>query len=386
MNKYGRLIFLIAAGTLSATTQAEVNLHGFATLAGGITTSDDENLHGYDDTFNFQENSLMGLQVNSDLGEGLSATAQIVARGTDQWNAKFEWAYLSYEANDNIKFLFGRQRIPYYTYSDYLDVSYAYHWITPPEDVYISGGFDSTNGVGAIFTNQLGPFNSTLHFVYGRTTDENDLDGETVHTDMQNQFTTAWNMNWEWLSFRLGYTQADVSVDIAAIEQLAAAWGLAGYPDFTTKISTIDDDNSASYVNAGMTIDRNNLLIVTEYSEYTVEGSPLAGDPSKSYYASVGYRFNNIMPHFTVGVSEATPADYRFLNVVPSGVAPALDALTAGTTAVFESSRTDSEYYILGLRWDFHASAAFKVEYQSKENKLTKHTDNLLRFAIVTVF
>lgn len=384
MNKYGRLAVACLAGSYSVITHADINLNGFATLAGGMTMSDDQSLHGYDDIPSFEQNSLLGLQVDSDLGEGLTATAQIIARGSESWEPKFEWAYVGYQANDHLKFLFGRQRIPYYQYSDYLDVSFAYHWITPPEGVY-NLPFDSTNGVGAIITNELGPFDSTLHLLYGRNQEDLQVSGESVAADFQHQASVAWSLNWNWLTLRLGYSQSDLQIDVPAIENLAAAWGLAGFPEFTPRISAADDDNSGSFTDVGITIDRDNLLIIAEYTDLSVDGTALV-NTGEAYFASFGYRFGNIMPHITYGAGEDTPGDYTYLDMVPDGLDPGLDALKAGTVALYEGSRGENEYYIFGVRWDFHSSAAFKVEYKSEKDKLMDETNNLLRFAIATVF
>jgi len=380
MKTYHRLAVACLAGSLSFSAQADLSINGFATLAGGMTLSDEDELYGYDDTFSFKSNSLMGLQVDADLGEGLTATAQITAKGADQWDTEFSWAYIGYEVNDNLKFLVGRQRIPYYQYSDFVDIGYAYHWIAPPEETY-SIPFDNTDGIGAILTNELGPFSSTLHLVYGRLTEE--VEGNDL--DSKNQISGAWNMNWDWLTFRLGYSQSDIQLGVPQVEAIAGAWELAGFPEFVPPISVTDDNNSGSYTNFGVTVDYDNLLIVTEITEQKLEGTPFA-ESRGSYYASFGYRFDSIMPHFTFGAVEQTPSDYSFLDAVPSGVSPQLDALAGGTVQLFESSREDLEYYIIGVRWDFHSSAALKVDYKSLKNTLTDENTNLLRFAISTVF
>ena len=64
-----------------------------------------------------------------DLGEGLSVTGQIVARGVNDFDANFEWAYISYEINDNWTVQAGKKRLPLFYYSDFFDVGYAYVWM-----------------------------------------------------------------------------------------------------------------------------------------------------------------------------------------------------------------------------------------------------------------
>ena len=80
------------------------------------------------------------------LGDDWAVTTQFVARGSNAWDLEAEWAYISFDASDERRLLFGRQRAPFYMYSDFLDVSYAYHWIKPPSGVY-SLPFDVFDGI-----------------------------------------------------------------------------------------------------------------------------------------------------------------------------------------------------------------------------------------------
>ncbi|SMF55102.1 Outer membrane protein (porin) [Alteromonadaceae bacterium Bs31] len=377
----GRISMAMCLLVSSSTSLADINLNGFATIAGGLTMSDDQSVNGYDDSFSFDQNSLIGLQVNSDLGEGLSATAQIISRGAEEWDAKFEWAYLGYQATDNLKLLFGRQRTPFYLYSDYLDVSYAYHWITAPESAY-AVPFDSTDGIGLILENQLGSVDSSLQIQYGRYSGE--LNAGSL--DSKNQFIAAWSLSWNWLSFRLGYSQTDIILESSELDFLIAGWTQAGFPAFEPHISASDGSDTGDFLDVGLTIDHNNILFVAEYTQLSIDGTPFA-ETREAYYGSFGYRFGNVMPHITYVDMEETASDYSFLDAVPSGVSPALDQLSALTAGLFESSAEAHDYYIVGVRWDFHASAAFKAEYKSQtDNKGDGDTDNLLRFAVVTVF
>ena len=47
--------------------------------------------------------SVFALQLTADLQEKLSATAQIVARGENDFDADFEWAYITYEFSDELQ-------------------------------------------------------------------------------------------------------------------------------------------------------------------------------------------------------------------------------------------------------------------------------------------
>ena len=121
--------YLISAGAtlLSFCAHAEVEFNGFASIVAGSTTSSIVgDLEGYTNEIDFKEGSLLALQASSDLGNGLGVTAQIIAHGADNWDPDFEWAFISYDISEDSRLLVGKQRAPFYMYSDFLEVSYAY--------------------------------------------------------------------------------------------------------------------------------------------------------------------------------------------------------------------------------------------------------------------
>lgn len=395
MNTRKKLFFACGIGLAAASAQAEVTFNGFATLAGGSTLSDEDRLFGYDEKFDYENNSLLALQASSDLGDGLSATAQVIARGRDQWNAKLAWAYVGYEFNDNIKLIAGRQRMPFYVFSDYLDVSYAYHWITPPEGSYALP-FDSTNGIGAIITNQIGSADSTLHIVTGRIKEDLELD-QLREADLSGMYSVAWTLNFSDFSLRAGYAQADLQYSIPELEQalaspdsnpvkdLVGGFALAGY-DITNELLANDDDNKGTFLGFGATYDNGNWLAIAEYTEITVDHTTLPAE-QVSYYFTLGKRFGDFTPHITVGADENTP-NSAFLDAMPTGNAQFEGLKQLARENFFETdiAVTDNEYYTVGMRWDFHSSAAFKVDYTTHTANHQDKTNNLLRFAISTVF
>ena len=147
-----KLTLLAAAvGLATGSAQAaDIRIDGFASVVYGQTLNKDEGSFQdakYDSEANYQADSLYGIQFRADISEGLSATAQILGKGAEDYDAKIAWAYFTYQLNDSFTVKAGRQRLPYFLYSDFLDVGYAYHWIAPPSEVYELGGFDNIDGV-----------------------------------------------------------------------------------------------------------------------------------------------------------------------------------------------------------------------------------------------
>ena len=373
------LLSCVLCTLLPATsTYADVTFNGFANIVAGKASSNDQ-LWGFDDEFDFKQDSLFALQTTADLGEGLSATAQIISRGNNDWDTEFEWAYLGYQIDEQTRVLVGRQRAPIYMVSDYLDVSYAYPWITPPNGVY---DFEITrfDGISAIHSFTLGEFDTSIQAIYGSNSDDLEINGVDINdTEIENITGVALTFNRDWLTLRGGYFTADLSFSFPLLAPLRDAWLNAGFEQVAADL-TLDDDEG-KFVEFGVQIDYNNWLFIAEYVDNTYEGTPLGDE--ESMFATLGYRFDDVLVHFTYGKDEETPA--TITNNVPAGVSPQLDQLIARTDGGLAQIE-DSSYYTLGARWDFHDSAALKVEFTQFDNDLINEDTSLVRTALVTVF
>jgi hypothetical protein len=376
MKNLHKALFL-SSSLLAGAAQAEIAFNGFASIVGGITSSD-ETLEGYDDSFDFSQGSLLAIQASSDLGEGVSVTAQILSRGSDDWDTSFEWAYVAYDATDNLRFLAGRQRIPFYMYSDFLDVSYAYPWISPPSSVY-SVAFDTFDGLAALYTTSLGEFDTNIHMVYGRNNSEMTISGEVVVPDFKGLTGISITSTRDWLTLRAGYFQTEMNIDLQSIRPLIDTWNAVGYPDVADSIEASED--TGAFIEVGFQIDYDNILIIGEYTDLNLDGTLLPNQ--EAYYVFAGYRIDNMMVHLTYGGRDYVRG--RLTNDVVAS--PGLVPLIAATNGASDSQAEESTYTTLGLRWDFHDSASLKFEYTAYSDDLNSNNDaGLFRTALVTVF
>lgn len=365
----------------TSSNAADINFSGFATIAAGTTTSSSESFDGYTSDLDFNKGSLFALQTSSELGNGLSVTAQLIARGDDDWSPAFEWAFLGYEVNDNLRILAGRQRSPFFMFSDFLDVSYAYHWISPPTGVY-NLPFDSFDGLSAIYSSQLGEFDSTLHMIVGRNQDEIDLStGGIAKPDFKNLVGAAWTVNRDWLTLRSAFFQADITVPVGPINQLAAGWTAAGYTDIANNIKAEGD--MVWFAELGFQVDYEDFLVTGEFTRLDLTDSGFSNDDS--YYVSVGKRFDNVMVHLTYGVDDDELEN--LLATVPSAFAQAAPQLYLPTAGIIANEKKDQRYLTAGVKWDFHEVASFKFEVTQRQDQLNDEQDaTLLKVALVTVF
>lgn len=372
---------------LAGSANAEIVLNGFASIVGGQTLSSDESYAGYSDSLNFKQDSLFAIQASSDLGNGLGVTAQILAKGENDFNPKFSWAYLSYDATDNLRFLAGRQRAPFYMYSDFLDVSYAYPWITPPRGVY-DIPVDSFDGLGMIYDLALGSFDTSLHLIYGSNTDEISITGQSTRPNFDKMTGGAFTVNRDWLTLRAAYFSSESTLPIESIDGLADGWRGTPFASIGDELSIYEDDTS--FAELGFQMDFESFIFNGEYTRLEISNSVLPA--SDSYYVMGGYKFSDFLVHATYGANDA-PA--RNLTTAPKAAYPtgspeldgALEVLIPSTDGATANFAEDSNYVTLGLRWDFHESAALKFEYTDFANNSDENGDaGLFKTAVVTVF
>jgi len=363
---------------IAGNSQADIVFNGFASVVAGVTTSSDERLNGYDDSIDFSNGSLFAIQASSDIGEGLSVTAQILSRGDDDWSTNFEWAYVAYDATDNLRLLAGRQRVPFYMFSDFLDVSYAYPWISPPPGVY-SVAFDTFDGLGAIYSTNFGDFDANFHMIYGGNNTEI-FEGEDT-PDFNDLTGISITLNRDWLTLRAGYVQTEMNIPVEATQPLIDGWKGAGFPDIANNIEILKD--TGSFIELGFQLDFENIIVIGEFTQLNLDGTTLANQDS--YYIMAGYRFSDMLAHITYGVDD--DARDRITGGVPVGVDPSLDFLIDTTNGITDGEANEANYITIGLRWDFHDSAALKFEFTSYGDDLNSNNDaGLFRTAIVTVF
>ncbi len=369
---------ILSSAIFASNSQAEITLNGFASIVGGVTTSSNDTLNGYDEDIDFSQGSLLAIQASADLGDSLSATVQLLARGKNDWDPGFEWAYIAYDASDYLRILVGRQRVPFYMYSDFLDVSYAYPWITPPEGVY-SVAFDTFDGLGAIYSTSMGSFDANFHMIYGGNTSELTVAGEKVKPDFNDSTGIVATITREWLTLRAGYLQTEMNIPLKATQPLIQGWQTAGFPEVVNNINVEKD--TGSFLEFGFQVDYDNFLMIGEYTELNLDGTTLPNQDS--FYVLAGYRFDNRLVHVTYG--EDDDARDRVTDGVP--VVDPLLPLLVPTNALTDSQKNKANYIKLGLRWDFHDSAALKFEYTTYSDDLNSSNDAcLIRTALVAVF
>lgn len=421
---------LITLATLCASTcfaaQAEVRINGFANFIGGMTGSDDS-LYGYDDRVNFSPESLFAIQISGDINDKMTATGQLVAKGVNDYDPDFEWAYLTFEATDNLSISAGRLRLPLFNYSASKDVGYSYHWISAPESVY-NVPFNNIEGIRFDYSNYAGDWE------YSFSASAGGFNGNVFGADLEanNLILLSAEATYDWLKIRGVAGTAKTSLDIAtstSADLIAASQGLqlVNAFGFSSLVDSLQwQDDTGKFYGLSVQVDKFDWFVGGEISIIDVPNTFVA--KTEAYYVTAGLRVGAWTPSVTYEKSDA-PFQAKFGDQVNQMlatpfIAPQIaafaatpigievdkgvqDQLGASLTAIptanastiitrtlndkvvqamLNSQVAETSVISATLRYDYDTNIAFKVDVSKQSDDLTDADVTLVRFGANYVF
>lgn len=373
--KVSHVLVTLALTSAVFSATADVKINGFASIKGGATLGGDENLYKYTDEFSFKNETLAGIQVTADLKDKLSFTAQFVGRGNDDYNATFEWAYLSYQLADNLKLNAGRLKTPFYKYTDFIDVGYAYDWVRVPQAVY-NLNFTSLDGMSLYYTSELMGWESSLLLNIGTNDGTPEIGGKKVRGSMRNGYAIAWELSNGPLTVRLAHLGGKLTAHDEDLQGFTSMLRQAGLSQLASAV--LLDDDKATFNGLALSYDKNDWVIIGEITQTKLDDSVISDQ--NGYYISVGRRFDSVTPYisFENRDNEAKSELYNAL----SPQLPFYNPLVQ----IVHTFEIKSDTWNIGARYDFHPSAAFKVQLSHSDNKTRDDKATLLTFGIDLVF
>jgi hypothetical protein len=368
-----RNLLVVTTGTAlicaSPIVNADIKFNGYASIVAGMTMDDNEIFLAdpvaggtYNDQLSLKPESIFALQTSADLGDGISVTAQMVARGANDFDVEMEWAYLSLELNESWTIQAGRKGDVLYKYSDFRDVGYAYPFGRAPSTMY-TAPFNSYDGLNFLYTGSWGWWDVSWNTYYGnvRATDPflSGGIGAQVEIEIEDFRGTVLDLAKDSHSMRAGYHTGDINV-------LSSVFLDFGLP---APVATFSGEAvNFTYLVAGYAFDNGSLIFSADMFQLDDDG--LFNDTS-SVFVNIGYRLGDWTPNLSYSYYEEDPTD---INVAMSA---------------FEGPAVEYNITSLTLKYDFHPSATFKIDYSmlKDEGELQNTGDaDVISFGIDLVF
>ena len=219
------LAICLASAPAFALEQGEYRLNYFGSV--GITHlggEDQGRSYGVSgqttDSWRGDQLSKFGAQLTYGLTDTLGVTLQATAKPLqDEWQANLEWAYLSWQANDQLMVRAGRLRSPVYMYSESLDVGFSYPWLRLPDEVYSQVQLTNYEGADVVYTLPLSYGSVTFQVAAGQAKNRDYFAYDDLFSiDYGKLFganvSLATN---DYGTFRVGYVEADISTTIDGV-------------------------------------------------------------------------------------------------------------------------------------------------------------------------
>jgi len=375
-------LFVLSAITLASfATTAEVRVNGFANLVGGITSSD-ESLYGYDDTISFASESVFAVQVSADVNSKMTATGQLVARGKNDYEADFEWAYLTYKATDNVSVSAGRLRLPLFKYSASKDVGYSYHWVNAPRAIY-DVNFNNLDGIRLDYSNYSGDLEYNLQSAFGTVSNDLNTSVGPARLQVDNMILLSAEATYNYLKVRASYVTSKATVANDFIDgTIKAAFRDNGLDELANNIAFYDD--TATFTGFGIEYDTFNWFVGGEWTQIKIEDS--FNPTNTAFYVTAGFRTGKWTPSVTYESFDGNNP-FKFLDKVAALPAPFQPTATAVVVGLQQPFADEYSVINLGVRYDLDTNVALKADVSKNSNDINSAEDaTLVRFAVNYVF
>ncbi|EKF75748.1 hypothetical protein A11A3_02727 [Alcanivorax hongdengensis A-11-3] len=314
-------------------------LHTDADVAGGSVHYAD----GADDQWRFDKLTRAGLRIDATLNERTHAVMQLYASGEDDFQTELQWGYLDYQLTDAISLKAGRMVAPFYMHSQYVDVGYAYPWVTPPSEVYRTVPIKAMEALEASWNFNTGPVAQRLSAFWGTGRVEGGV--RSADTVYQADDLAGINLTSQWQdwSLRVAYNAASVSVDPLpdSIKQLNSNFG--------TGLSF--DDVYTWFAGLGLQYDDGDWYLAAERARLDFNNWYPGRD---SGYVTMGHYFGKWMPVLTWSMLKYYDINDAYL--------PQLQGSPVSPTVLQDSLAERQKGWTAGLRYSVNESLALKGE------------------------
>jgi len=358
-----------------------IDFSGYFTLKGTYADNETSNgtgptgyRRGYaDDRINWDtRDTRVGLQATAEVSPKLDMTLVIQGNGgaNDQYNMAATWAYAGYALTDNLTVRLGKVKGPFYMVSDYIEVGYAYPWVTPPMEVYSTNPMKSLTGIDLVYRTDVAGLNFLFELYTGSGNHKATVlpsfadnstynTGDVVNFSTHNMVGFNTSIGAEGITFRLGYFTTKVVV-----------------PAFVSMDPALGTGVNGAFGGAGLIVDWRNLVVYSEYIVRNTAPSLEGAFPDQhAYYLTLGYRFGDFLPYATYANMDKGQDDSAYA-MVQSSVALGLRYEVGDTSTV--------KFEVLQAKAD--ADSTDKGKYGLFDSPVKDNTGNVVSLSYDLIF
>ncbi len=361
-------LFLLLFNSHSVVAQEDDNalqFSGFARVVLGYFDDSNATYLGYDNSVSINQQSLIGLQADYQITNKLSATAQFVGHTSDDRDSGVEWLYLTYQPNRSSQIKLGKQRTPFFNYSDSIDVGFAYPWITLPQEVYSSVFFSTFDGILANYEWSVDRFVFGIEGYWGNFNDDISKGEITLEANVNDLRGVIAKLSFDNWSLRTAYHTADATFELDELTQLSMALQQFG---FIQSANSLNSDGSAEFYQLAASYENLDYFFRSELTKTLTEASTIPD--IDSYYVAAGYHYYPFSSYLSFAKSKSTYVSP--VNEIPIGLSPQLDGLAYAYRSASQFPFDSTSSITLGTRWDWKSNIALKAEITWTETLVSK--------------
>lgn len=364
----------------------ELELSGFGTLS--AYRGDDETAavrprrfvveSSKDGQWRWDGDSVLGMQARWVLGDTVQAVWQLQA--TDEADRRYrpntEWLYLGWSLSPAWSLRLGRQPLPLQRYSETHRVGFTRVTVRPMATVYELISNTPVDGATLSWNGDVGNGNLFVDLAFGRL----DIRSDAGHA-VGRRFSSL-SARWQSgpLTLRAGFSRGDLDLLNSPLEALAASLRAPGSP--CLNCGTVFDERLKT---AGIRVDRITVGQTWTSGPWALDleflrrnSNSVVTASADGWYALLSHRHGQLTPFAAYGATRYREAPLGLQ--VAAGTPPDAAASIAALDQRLQS-RQDRRIALVGLRWDLHEHAAFKLQlehWRSTRDTQTPRADEIV--------
>ncbi len=329
--------------------EERVTINGFLSAGMSRAWADTESgeatfVDGSGDQWSHDSLTRAGVQFNARINDRAQAVLQLFASGEDDFDAEIQWGYLDYALTDSVSVKAGRIVAPFYMHSQYVDVGYAYPWVTPPAEVYLLAPIKTMEGMELAWSFATGPVFHRLTGFWGSSTVDAGARAGGVAFQAEDLSGINLTSRWHDWTLRAAYSGATVSVAQDDLD------GLSG--GLTSMLGLSFDEVYTYFGGVGLQYDDGSWFMASEAALLNFGNwYPSA----RSGYVSVGKYLGKWMPLLTWTAVEAHDLDETYM--------PQLEGTGISPRVLQDQLAEQQKGWTAGVRYSLTDAIALKGEY-----------------------